>query len=159
MDNAAALAALPRRLRQHGIAEADEPPDDADAACVHLANDVVEVVDLLHGADATAERYLRVEPDNPGLVLEVDLDRVDPPLVDQLHDATAQVGIRPAVERDVHRAHGHGRPTRDDLDGDAAAGAVSRRIDGFEEQRRRQRRRDADGEATVLDDHRTAGDA
>jgi hypothetical protein len=47
---------------------------------MHLLDDVVEVVDAPDGADLPAERHGCVEPDYARLVLEVDLDRVDPPV-------------------------------------------------------------------------------
>ena len=74
---------------------------------MHLLHDVVEVVD--HGPlDLAAKGHGCVEA-LARLVFEVDLDRVDPFLVDQLHHAPAKIRVRPAVRRDVHRPYRLGR--------------------------------------------------
>src|SRR5207244_3170187 len=59
-----------------------------------------------------------VEADAARLVLEVELDRIDPTLVDHLHDRLAQARRRPGVDRDVDGSNGRGRGPGDQLDGD-----------------------------------------
>ena len=118
---------------------------------MHLPHDVVEVVNVPDRTDLTAERHGCVEAHLAGLVLEVDLDRVDPFLVDQLHDAPAKIRIGPAVRRDVHRPYWLSGPPWDDLDRHAAGGAVSREIDRLQQEPPWQRRRDARLEAAVVD--------
>ncbi len=151
LHDAVALAALPGGRSEDRIAEAHEPADHTDPARMHLLHDVVEVVDVSDRTDLAAERHGCVEAHLARLVLEVDLDRVDPFLVDQLHHAAAKIRIGPAVRRDVHRPHRFCRPPRDDVDRHAASGAVSREIDRLQQELPRQRRREARREASVVD--------
>ena len=119
-------------------------------ACIFL-DDVVEVVDVPDRTDLPAKRHGCVEAHLARLVLEIDLDRVDPLLVDQLHHAPAKIRVGPPVRRDVHRPYRLGRPPRDDLDRHAAGGAVPREIDRLQQEPPWQRRRDARREAAVVD--------
>ena len=152
LDDLVALAALPGGRREERVAEADEAADDADPARVQLRDAVAQVVDVLRRRrSARPSGDGRVEAHLARLVLEVDLDRVDPVLVDQLDHATAQRRVGPAVQRDVHRAYRLGGRRGMMSTAHAASGAVSREIDRLQQELSWQRRREARREATVVD--------
>src|SRR5215218_8081701 len=76
------VAALPCRLRQHGITEGDDAPDDADTLRVQLGNGGRQRVARLHRADLLGQRNGRVVAADAALVLEIELDGVDLMVVD-----------------------------------------------------------------------------
>ena len=77
--------------RRDRVAEADEPADHADALVVQQRDGVRRGRRRrLDRADLVRERDGRVPADLPRLVLQVELDRVDPPLGDQVEHALPQ---------------------------------------------------------------------
>jgi hypothetical protein len=106
----------PTRLGEDGVAETDESADHANPLRMQATYGRAEVVNLVDSADPAAERDVGVEPDHAGLILQVKLDRVDPPVPDQPHDPGAERRIRPRVERHVDGPDGDGRSSRDQQD-------------------------------------------
>jgi hypothetical protein len=147
LHNLVAPAAFPCCLRKQRIAEADEPSDHADPPGVHPRDESPQVIDGVRCADATSQRYRRVEADDSALVLQVDLDCVDAMLRDQPEDALSQRLVGPAVRRDVDAPYGRRRPPRLDYDREpfrrGVAGFVGHRERHVSRERRRERRRNA----------------
>ena len=112
-----------------------------------------EVDDRLDGADPRRERDAGVPADSAGLVLEVELDCVDPALVDQVEDPLPQGRVGPGVEGDVHRADRVRRRARLHRDPDATGGRVPERVRGDERHRPLRARRPRDLKAAVLDEY------
>ncbi len=152
------LTAVPGRLGQDRIAEGDEAADHADALLVQLLDGRPEVVDVANGADLPPERHGRVPADDAGLVLEIELDRVDLLLLDQVEHAAAQLVVRPGIGAHVHGAHRLRRLARHERDGDGAERRVPGRVGGVELERGRRRRLEIEREAAVLQLERTAVD-
>jgi hypothetical protein len=79
---ARAIRAADRQLggarREDGILEGDHTPDQIEARGVDLRDDPLSVVVGPRGSDLLRERNVDREPDLAVLVLDVELDRVEP---------------------------------------------------------------------------------
>ena len=103
LDDLVAPAVRPRVRGVDRVVEADEPSDHAHALLVQGAHGVREVVARLDRVDLVRERDGRVPADDAALLLHVELDGVDLPLVDQVEHALPEVVVRPRARGDVHR--------------------------------------------------------
>jgi hypothetical protein len=100
------------------VAEGDDPAYDHRAPLMQRVDRLWQVIDRLDRPDFPPERDRRVKSDRAGLVLQIELHRVDPTRVDEIENPTPQLGVRPRIERDVHGTNRRARPPRDELDAD-----------------------------------------
>ena len=129
---------------QLGVVERDDAPDHANAQRVQLPGDLPRVVVGRGRTGLLRDRHLGRVVDDPFLVLDVELHRVDAVLTDHREDRLAQRGVGPGGPGHVHgadvlrvgRGHRHepgrlvaGRVGRDDL------GARRRRLVADRERR------------------------
>ena len=105
LDHELATAVRPRPLGQDRIAKCDEASDHSRAAIVQELHRLGEVVRVPLGTDLPGDRHAGAPADDAELVLDVELDRVDPPLGEQAQHASPQPGMRPGVRAHVHRPH------------------------------------------------------
>ena len=116
------------RLGKHRILEDDDPADQIDAVPVRKAGDLRGLVVRADGTDLGRQRDARrTEADLAALVLDVELDRVEPALaeVDVLLELP---GKRRERAGDVHAAHLDGQRTRADGRGEDRRRARCRRL-------------------------------
>ena len=137
LDHEVAPAVRPRPLGEDGVAEGHEPTDHPRAARVELLHGRAEVVRRPLGADRPRERHAGTPADDAGLVLEIELDGVDPLLVEQPQHVRPQAVVRPGVGAHVHRAHGIAREPRRRPDLEPAVGDVARLVVGEHDDRPR----------------------
>ena len=97
LDHLVALPVRPCPLGVGRVVEADEAPDHAHALVVQRLDGVGEVHRHVDGADLARERHRRVPADLPAFLLQVELDRVDPALRDQVEHAVAETVVGPRV--------------------------------------------------------------
>ena len=109
-------AVRPGRFREHRVPERDETADHPQALVVEQLYGGREIEDRLDGADLPGQWNGRIPPDDPALVLEVELDGIDAFLVDQSQNARAEIVVRPRIGGHVHGAHRVGRQSRDEDD-------------------------------------------
>ena len=152
LDDLVLPARPPGRLGLNGVAEGDETPDHSCTSGVQQLDRVLQVEDLPDRADLAAERHRGVPADDSRFVFEVELDRVDALLVEQLKHGRAELRVRPAVGRHVDRPHRVARQPRHEEDGDHTGGGVAGGVPRDDLDRLGRRGREVELEAPVLPD-------
>ena len=133
LDDPVPAAVVPGPLGQGGVAEGDDAADHPHAAALQLGDGLLQLVLRPDGADLVGQRVTGVVPDDPALVLEIELHGGDESGVDEGEDAAPQRFVTPRRRRHVH-ALAAGIPDRSD---DLEVGGVPRQVGGREVQRRR----------------------
>jgi hypothetical protein len=146
LDDPVAVTVLPGGLGQDRVAVDDDATDDPDPPPVQLVHRLAQPVVVPDRADLLGERHLRVVADVAVLVLEVELDGVDPARVDEVEDVALQARRAPGDRRHVHAVDRRTPDGDEHLLLDDVVGLVP----GDEQHGAGRRARVAEGEAAVV---------